>query len=683
MKNSNIIRMKRSLASVCVAVLASVTIAGPIAYADEYEDANAVSEENAAGENTTDAAMENAAEAENEAALDTENEAALEAENEAALENDYEGILAGVLAEFDGFSVSDDMPDFLSGGLVIDTAESFTGIDSEAIEAAAAEYMETVSAEATAEYEDYLSEGEAEESEEYDVFDATALQNLAKVASYISTNGTADSNGDMYISYSYSSDGNASLGRVTYSASSNLLLFTCATTLKSSGTAGTSFGVSLSTGTVVNGYVLSTYQLSSSYPKYTGKSYGMSMSYSSSSTLTFTVTCSSSASAYNTSSVISSVKSIMNSQQKINMTVNQANIYNKIGLKLGDLGFTSYDTTSSGGSSGSSTTTGYCEVEPNSSKATATKMVLNQLYQGEIGSYTKYKSDGEDVDWYAFDLVAGDTVRLCMYNYLEDFQSTTLIMTLYDPAGNEYSIGYDMRKSGNDYYDFTTTTAGTYYLKLYNYFDYSTKTEHPYKVGVFSAKSGGSSGSGSTTAPDTSSDMSNHWEYASGKAYWYEGGVKQGTYGDANGVVGDGTIRGREIYDPVSDGWYWLDAVYDGAKAVSKEVWMPYIYQDELNWGDDEINANAAASGDQSEQVKEAIKLHQNGGTAGKWVRYDANGKMYKGWLTISGDLATLYPSQSGNTYYYDPQTGLMAKGWVTISGRTYHFDENTGAKLN
>ena len=186
----------------------------------------------------------------------------------------------------------------------------------------------------------------------------------------------------------------------------------------------------------------------------------------------------------------------------------------------------------------------------------------------------------------------------------------------------------------------------------------------------------------------TSDDTTPHFEKgSSNKVYWYEDGVRQGTLDDSNGVMGDGTIRGREIYDPVSDGWYWLDAVYDGAKAVSKEVWMPYIYQDELNWGDDEINANAAESGDMAEQVKEVIKIHQNGGDAnegaGKWVRYDDDGKMYKGWLKITGDLAELYPSQSGNTYYYDLKTGLMAKGYVTIDGTQYHFDETTGARTN
>ena len=104
-----------------------------------------------------------------------------------------------------------------------------------------------------------------------------------------------------------------------------------------------------------------------------------------------------------------------------------------------------------------------------------------------------------------------------------------------------------------------------------------------------------------------------------GDKFWYEGGKRQGTTG-----------RGKEIYDPASDAWYWLDSVKNGAMAVSKDV-----YQD------------------------------SNGG---KWVRYDANGHMIKGWDT-----------NSQGTYYFDLITGAMAKGTVVIDGITCVFDYNTG----
>ena len=116
------------------------------------------------------------------------------------------------------------------------------------------------------------------------------------------------------------------------------------------------------------------------------------------------------------------------------------------------------------------------------------------------------------------------------------------------------------------------------------------------------------------------------WKRINGKDYWYEGGKRQGY--DPNNAA----YRGKEIYDPASNGWYWLDNVQQGAKAVSKDV-----YQES---------------------------------SGGKWVRYDANGQMIKGWNT-----------NADGTYYFDPFTGAMAKGTTTIDGMTYYFDPATGVK--
>ena len=116
------------------------------------------------------------------------------------------------------------------------------------------------------------------------------------------------------------------------------------------------------------------------------------------------------------------------------------------------------------------------------------------------------------------------------------------------------------------------------------------------------------------------------WKRINGKDYWYEGGKRQGY--DPNNAA----YRGKEIYDPASNGWYWLDNVQQGAKAVSKDV-----YQES---------------------------------SGGKWVRYDANGQMIKGWNT-----------NANGTYYFDPITGAMAKGTTTIDGMTYYFDPATGVK--
>ena len=123
------------------------------------------------------------------------------------------------------------------------------------------------------------------------------------------------------------------------------------------------------------------------------------------------------------------------------------------------------------------------------------------------------------------------------------------------------------------------------------------------------------------------------WAEENGALYWYESGVRQGTEG-----------RGKEIYDAGSDAWYWLDAVDNGKKAVSKDV-----YQE--SW--------AGAYADRED------------GT-GKWVRYDENGKMIKGW-----------DSNQNGKYYFDPETGAMAKGTTVIDGVEYTFDKTTGKLEN
>lgn len=115
------------------------------------------------------------------------------------------------------------------------------------------------------------------------------------------------------------------------------------------------------------------------------------------------------------------------------------------------------------------------------------------------------------------------------------------------------------------------------------------------------------------------------WVTIDGIEYWYENGVRQGTEG-----------RGKEIYDPGTDAWYWLDAIDNGKKAVSKDVY-------------------------QESQADDA-------GNIGKWVRYDANGHMIKGWDT-----------NEHGTYYFDYVYGTMAKGRKEIDGKVYYFNMDTG----
>lgn len=130
----------------------------------------------------------------------------------------------------------------------------------------------------------------------------------------------------------------------------------------------------------------------------------------------------------------------------------------------------------------------------------------------------------------------------------------------------------------------------------------------------------------------------NGWYYESGKAYWYENGIRQGYN------ASDLSYRGKEIYDPDTDGWYWLDNIEQGARAVSKDV-----YQE--SWAGPFADCEDGT---------------------GKWVRYDADGRMIKGWN-----------SNEDGTYYFDLQTGAMAKGETVIDGVPCRFDVYTGIGLD
>ena len=243
--------------------------------------------------------------------------------------------------------------------------------------------------------------------------------------------------------------------------------------------------------------------------------------------------------------------------------------------------------------------------------------------------------------------------------------------TAKDGSGDGYAAGSSYNKDADLYLyaQWKNPTAG----------DLITPSRSGYSfIGWFTNADGGNQITSSTTITKSITIYA-HWKKQSsasdpkpdpaacrvfgfchyaGKDYWFEDGKRQGVIGDPKNIWD--TIytleRGREIYDPESNAWYWLDCVYDGAKANDKEVWMPYIYQDDLKTGKN---------------------------PQGKWVRYNHSGAMIKGWYTVSSDLDKhLYPNQVGNTYYYDLTTGEMLKGWKYIDGRAYHFNESTGALI-
>ena len=131
---------------------------------------------------------------------------------------------------------------------------------------------------------------------------------------------------------------------------------------------------------------------------------------------------------------------------------------------------------------------------------------------------------------------------------------------------------------------------------------------------------------------------------SNGTQFWYEKGARQGYN------VNDPNYRGKEIYDPYTDAWYWLDNVQQGAVAKNKDV-----YQESF--------AGPFADRDDG---------------TGKWVRYDNWGKMIKGW-----DWGAL--DNHGISQYFDPVTGAMAKGDVWIGDEHWFFDwqNGQGRRLN
>lgn len=143
--------------------------------------------------------------------------------------------------------------------------------------------------------------------------------------------------------------------------------------------------------------------------------------------------------------------------------------------------------------------------------------------------------------------------------------------------------------------------------------------------------------------PPTPPAVAGHWEYAYDGDYWIEGGKRQGVYGDPLNITDTiyGIERGREIYDPVSDAWYWLDACYDGAAAKSKEVWFPYVFQNE-----------------------------EPGSTQGKWCLYDPDGAMVK-YFAVSyepdygKDNTPIPGTYKRRIRFYHAITGALIKGRV------------------
>ena len=217
--------------------------------------------------------------------------------------------------------------------------------------------------------------------------------------------------------------------------------------------------------------------------------------------------------------------------------------------------------------------------------------------------------DPDSDAWYWLDAVQGGAMTVSK----DVYQESAAGQWADKPDGTGKWVRYD--ENGHMVKGWQTTDKGTYYFDLI--------------TGAMAKGTGDIDGVPCAFDQYTGIALDGQWLTINGADFWYEKGVRQGLDG-----------RGKEIYDPASDAWYWLDAVDQGKKATSKDVY----------------------------QESKAGQWADRADGTGKWVRYDAQGHMIKGW-------------SADKRYYFDPIYGTMAKGDAVIDGRTYHFDKNTGIR--
>ena len=230
----------------------------------------------------------------------------------------------------------------------------------------------------------------------------------------------------------------------------------------------------------------------------------------------------------------------------------------------------------------------------------------NGVKQGTTGRGKEIYDPNSDA-WYWLDAVQGGAMTVSK----DVYQESAAGQWADKPDGTGKWVRYD--ENGHMVKGWQTTDKGTYYFDLI--------------TGAMAKGAGDIDGVPCAFDEYTGIALDGQWLTIKGADFWYEKGVRQGLDG-----------RGKEIYDPASDVWYWLDSVDQGKKATSKDVY----------------------------QESEAGQWADRADGTGKWVRYDAQGHMIKGW-------------SADKRYYFDPIYGTMAKGDAVIDGRTYHFDKNTG----
>ena len=121
----------------------------------------------------------------------------------------------------------------------------------------------------------------------------------------------------------------------------------------------------------------------------------------------------------------------------------------------------------------------FFETEENNTKASATPIATNAMYNAIFGE------EYECVDWYSFNVLAGEKYRIRMKN-IGKLGSTTALYSLSDSSGKETSFGYTLKKQETEnynFYDFSPAQSGTYTVKIYNY--HRKDALIPYQIGVY------------------------------------------------------------------------------------------------------------------------------------------------------------------------------------------------------
>ena len=123
--------------------------------------------------------------------------------------------------------------------------------------------------------------------------------------------------------------------------------------------------------------------------------------------------------------------------------------------------------------------------EPNDTSKKATAVTLGKTYKGEIGDLDKFHKTGNvEEDWFKFKAKAGMAYKITFKGYISRYEKTTLIISGFAPGeslnidDNRYgsvSLSTLMQQNNSDTAEVTVQKSGTYYIRIWNFFNYQSK----------------------------------------------------------------------------------------------------------------------------------------------------------------------------------------------------------------